>query len=90
MQRTYVITYHQSGRSHTMELSQAELDHILALGDAYPTSSNNDVSLKFDVVANSSDNRVWWNNSPLPSDVAEEKLRAGLMMVVPSSSAPTS
>jgi hypothetical protein len=81
MQRTYILTYHQNGLSHTMELNQVELDNILAIGDQFPCSDE-DGGVKYEITAHSSDNRIWWGNSPLPTDVADRLLKAGLAQIM--------
>lgn len=87
MQRNYVLTYHYKGLSHTMELTQKELDNILAIGDAYPIDDSNvEPSVKYEIVAYSSDNRIWWDNRPLPSDVADKLLLSGILQIVQPSS----
>lgn len=83
MQRKYTLTYHHNGRTHTMELTQNELDNILAIGDAYPLEDSETQKIKYDITANKSDDdRIWWGNHPLPSSMKERLLSSGLFQIV--------
>lgn len=80
MSRQYDVTYHQNGKTHTMHLSQEELDNLLAFGDTYPLKSADEVTLKCEWKAHSSD-RLWWGNNPLDVDLGSQLLLAGLVYV---------
>jgi len=67
-----------------MTLSQSEMDHMLALGDTYPIKDTDSVRIKFEVKTSGTDERIWWGNSPLPTERAHTLLLAGLERVVPA------